>query len=423
MDRAALEGIEEFEWRRILTLPPMVGTSRCDVPARVPAGGTCKPKVHALEHSYRRLTLRSATGTARRARPYLCGADPGCALRMAAPALELGTSGRLPYFPGMNVFVTGGAGYIGSVCVEELLNAGHQVTVYDNLTEGHRSAVDSRAKFILAETGTPGNLAQVVTSTSPEAILHFAANALVGESMANPGKYFQNNVCNGLQLLEAAVRAKVKKFVFSSTCATYGPPERLPITEDLPQRPINPYGESKLMFERMLHWYREIHRLEFVAFRYFNAAGASERFGEHHRIETHLIPNVLKVPLGQLPRCEIFGTDYPTPDGTCIRDYIHIIDLAQAHILAIAPGKSGFFNLGNGDGYSVRQVIQTCEQVTGKKIAAIEKPRRAGDPPKLVAGSEKAIRELGWKPKYPRLIDIVSTAWNWHKKNPNGYPD
>jgi UDP-glucose 4-epimerase len=323
----------------------------------------------------------------------------------------------------MNVFVTGGAGYIGSVCVEELLNAGHEVTVYDDLSEGHRSAVDPRAKFILAQTGPQGNLARSLATATPEAILHFAANALVGESMANPCKYFQNNVCNGLQLLEAAVQAKVQKFVFSSTCATYGPPERLPITEDLPQRPINPYGESKLMFERMLHWYREIHGLEFVAFRYFNAAGASEHFGEHHRIETHLIPNVLKVPLGQLPHCEIFGTDYPTPDGTCIRDYIHIIDLAQAHILALAPGKSGFFNLGNGDGYSVRQVIQTCEQVTGKKIPAIEKPRRAGDPPRLVAGAEKAVRELGWKPKYPRLIDIVSTAWNWHKKNPNGYSD
>ena len=323
----------------------------------------------------------------------------------------------------MNVFVTGGAGYIGSVCVEELLNAGHQVTVYDNLTEGHRSAVDPRAKFIFAQTGAEGNLSEALDGARPGAILHFAANALVGESMTNPGKYFQNNVCNGLQLLEAAVRTKVKKFVFSSTCATYGPPERLPITEDLPQRPINPYGESKLMFERMLHWYREIHGLDFVAFRYFNAAGASERFGEHHRIETHLIPNVLKVPLGQIAHCEIFGTDYPTPDGTCIRDYIHIIDLAQAHILALAPGKTGFYNLGNGDGYSVRQVIEMCEKVTGKKIPSVEKPRRPGDPPKLVAAAEKAVRELGWKPQYPKLEDIVTSAWNWHKKHPKGYPD
>src|SRR6266403_1924786 len=321
----------------------------------------------------------------------------------------------------MNVFVTGGAGYIGSVCVEELLNAGHQVTVYDNLTEGHRSAVDPRAKLIVAQPEVEGNIAEAVGTTRPEAILHFAASALVGESMTNPGKYFHNNVCNGLKLLEAAVAAKVKKFVFSSTCATYGPPDRVPMTEDLPQRPINPYGESKLMFERMLHWYRELHGLEFVAFRYFNAAGASQKLGEHHRVETHLIPNVLKVPLGQAKTCEIYGIDYPTPDGTCIRDYIHIIDLAQAHILALAPGKQGFYNLGNGDGYSVRQVIKTCEAVTGKAIPALEKPRRAGDPPKLVASAEKAMRELNWKPKYPKLADIVSTAWAWHKKHPQGY--
>jgi UDP-glucose 4-epimerase len=195
------------------------------------------------------------------------------------------------------------------------------------------------------------------------------------------------------------------------------------MTEDLPQRPINPYGESKLMFERMLHWYRELKGLEFVAFRYFNAAGASGRFGEHHRIETHLIPNVLKVALGQKTHCEIYGTDYPTPDGTCIRDYIHIADLAQAHIRALDPGKQEFYNLGNGDGYSVRQVIQTCEQITGKKIPAQEKPRRPGDPPKLVASAEKAFRELGWKPKFPKLEEIVSTAWAWHKKNPHGYVD
>jgi UDP-glucose 4-epimerase len=323
----------------------------------------------------------------------------------------------------MNVFVTGGAGYIGSVCTEELLDAGHQVTVYDNLTEGHRSAVDTRARFIHGRPEEGDDILKAIRGAEPEAILHFAASALVGESMANPGKYFHNNVSNGLRLLEAAVAAGVKKFVFSSTCATYGPPERVPMTEDLPQRPINPYGESKLMFERMLHWYRELKGLEFVVFRYFNAAGASEKFGEHHRIETHLIPNVLKVPLGQAKQCEIFGADYETPDGTCIRDYIHILDLAQAHMLALAPGKEGFYNLGNGDGYSVRQVIQTCEKVTGQKILALEKPRRPGDPPKLVASAEKAIRELGWKPKFPKLEDIVRTAWAWHKKNPNGYPD
>src|SRR5258707_9491157 len=243
----------------------------------------------------------------------------------------------------MNVLVTGGAGYIGSVCTEELLNAGHVVTVYDNLTEGHRSAVDARARFVLGQPEQKDNLLEAVKEARPEAILHFAASALVGESMTQPGKYFHNNVVNGLSLLDAAVEAGVRKFVFSSTCATYGPPDRVPMTEDLPQRPINPYGESKLMFEKMLLWFEQIHKLEFVAFRYFNAAGASQKFGEHHRIETHLIPNVLKVPLGQAKQCEIYGSDYPTADGTCIRDYIHIIDLAEAHILALAPGKQGFY--------------------------------------------------------------------------------
>ena len=323
----------------------------------------------------------------------------------------------------MNVFVTGGAGYIGSVCVEELLNAGHTVTVFDNLTEGHRSAVDPRAKFVQGSLGDAARIARAVQGAGAEAVLHFAAKALVGESMAKPELYFQNNVSWGLNLLEATRAAGVRKFVFSSTCATYGPPDRLPMTEDLPQRPINPYGESKLMFEKMLQWYHQLHGLEFVAFRYFNAAGASPTFGEHHRVETHLIPNVLKVALGQAPQCQIFGTDYPTPDGTCIRDYIHIVDLAQAHILALQPGKQGFFNLGNGDGYSVRQVIEMCERISGKKIPAIEKPRRPGDPPKLVAGAAKAIKELGWEPQYPKLEDIVISAWRWHQQNPNGYPD
>ena len=244
----------------------------------------------------------------------------------------------------MNVFVTGGAGYIGSVCVEELLDAGHVVTVFDNLSEGHRSAVDPRAKFIRGDLGDRDLVARALVDAQAEAVIHFAAHALVGESMQNPGKYFRNNVANGLNLLDAAVAGRVRKFVFSSTCATYGVPEKMPIDESLPQRPVNPYGESKLMFEKMLLWYQQLHGLEFVAFRYFNAAGASRKFGEHHRIETHLIPNVLKVALGQKPQCEIFGTDYPTPDGTCIRDYIHIVDLAQAHILALTPGRAGFFN-------------------------------------------------------------------------------
>jgi UDP-glucose 4-epimerase len=321
----------------------------------------------------------------------------------------------------MKVFVTGGAGYIGSVCVEELLNAGHEVTVYDNLTEGHRDAVDHRAVFIQGRLSDEAAIKQTVKESKCEVILHFAANALVGESMTNPAKYFRNNVAHGQNLLDAAVAADVHKVVFSSTCATYGPPDKIPMSEDLPQRPINPYGESKLMFEKMLHWYQEIHGLEFVAFRYFNAAGASTQFGEHHRIETHLIPNVLKVPLGQAAQCEIYGTDYPTPDGTCIRDYIHVIDLAQAHILAMPPGKRGFYNLGNGDGYSVRQVIKACEKVCGQSIPVIEKPRRPGDPPRLVAAADKARKELGWKPKFPKLEQIVSTAWQWHKKHPHGY--
>src|SRR5260221_6395842 len=280
----------------------------------------------------------------------------------------------------MNVFVTGGAGYIGSVCAEALLTGGHQVTVYDNLTEGHRSAVDSRAKFIVAKPEVDGEILNAIKTTKPDAIMHFAASALVSESMTNPKKYFHNNFVNALKLADAAVECGVKKFVFSSTCATYGPPDKIPMTENLPQRPINPYGESKLLFEKVLQGYQKIYGLDFIAFRYFNAAGASEKFGEHHRIETHLIPNVLFVALGRKPHCEIFGTDYPTPDGTCIRDYIHIRDLAQAHILGLAPGKTGFFNLGNGDGYSVKQVIQMCEKITGKKIPTVGRPLRAGEP-------------------------------------------
>ena len=319
----------------------------------------------------------------------------------------------------MKVLVTGGAGYIGSVCVEQLCNAGHEVTVFDHLEQGHRAAVDERATFIQGSLAEAEAVRAVVGGA--EAIVHFAAYTLVGESMTNPGKYFRNNVAHGLNLLEAAVAAGVSKFVFSSTCATYGPPERLPMSEDLPQRPISPYGESKLMFEAMLRWHRQVHGLEFVAFRYFNAAGASERFGEDHQPETHLIPNVFRVALGQAAHFEIFGTDYPTPDGTCIRDYIHVVDLADAHVLALAPGKEGFFNLGNGDGYSVREVHHACERVAGGKIPAIERPRRAGDPPRLVASAQKAKAELGWKPKFPKLEQIVSTAWEWHRRHPSGY--
>ena len=323
----------------------------------------------------------------------------------------------------MHLLVTGGAGYIGSICVEQLLDAGHTVTIFDNLSEGHRRAVDPRAQLIVGDLQKDGDIADAMAAARPDAVLHFAANALVGESMENPSKYFRNNVTGGIHLLDAMVACGVKKIVFSSTCATFGPPDRVPIDETLPQRPINPYGESKLIFEKILRWYDEIHGLRFVALRYFNAAGASPRFGEDHRIETHLIPNVLKVALGQKDHVQIFGTDYETPDGTCIRDYIHILDLAQAHMLALGAEKSAFYNLGTGGGTSVREIIATCEKITGKKIAVIEKPRRPGDPPRLIAGSEKVRAELGWKPQFQDVEKIIASAWAWHVKHPNGYGD
>lgn len=323
----------------------------------------------------------------------------------------------------MNIFVTGGAGYIGSVCVEELLNAGHQVTVFDNLTEGHRQAVDPRAQFILGDLAQQESITRALASSKAEAVMHFAANALVGESMTNPSKYFQNNVTGGLHLLQAMVECDVRKIVFSSTCATFGTPERVPIDETLPQKPINPYGESKLMFEQMLRWYDEIHGVKHVALRYFNAAGASKRFGEDHRIETHLIPNILKVALGQKSDVSIFGTDYPTPDGTCIRDYIHILDLAQAHMLALTRTDSAKYNLGTGGGTSVREVIAACRTVTGREIRVIEQPRRPGDPARLIASSEKIHGELGWTPRFQAIEAIIESAWKWHLSHPKGYEE
>jgi UDP-glucose 4-epimerase len=323
----------------------------------------------------------------------------------------------------MKIFVTGGAGYIGSICVEQLLDAEHNVTVFDNFSEGHRRAVDPRAALIVGDLQRECDIHDALEQARPDAVMHFAAHALVGESMENPSKYFRNNVYGGINLLDAAVAVGVKKFVFSSTCATFGPPDRLPIDETLPQRPINPYGESKLMFEKVLRWYDQIHGLKFVALRYFNAAGATERFGEDHRIETHLIPNVLKVALGQKEDVQIFGTDYETPDGTCIRDYIHIVDLAQAHMLALGAKESAYYNLGTGGGTSVREVVATCERVTGKKIPVVEKPRRPGDPARLIAGSDKVQRELGWKPKFQSLDPIIESAWAWHVRHPNGYGD
>lgn len=321
------------------------------------------------------------------------------------------------------ILVTGGAGYIGSICVEELINQGFEVGVFDNLTEGHRAAVDSRAEFFQGDLADRGVLRHTFEAFQPEGVMHFAANALVGESMENPSKYFRNNVCSGINLLDVMVEAGVKQLVFSSTCATFGIPDRMPLDETLPQRPINPYGESKFIFEKVLRWYDEIHELRFVALRYFNAAGASQKFGEDHRIETHLIPNVLKVALGQRESVDILGTDYDTPDGSCIRDYIHIKDLASAHILALGVDHSAYFNLGTGGGTSVKEIIQTCREVTGHDICAREKPRRAGDPPRLIAASDKIRKELGWEPRYQDVRKIIESAWAWHLANPHGYGD
>src|SRR5215212_2161577 len=289
----------------------------------------------------------------------------------------------------MKILVVGGAGYIGSICAEVLLDEGHAVGIFDNLVEGHRAAVDPRATFFPGDLGDAPPIKQTLSQYVPDAVMHFAASALVGESMQNPSKYFRNNVGNGLNLLDAMIEAGVNNLIFSSTCAIFGPPERVPIDETLPMRPINPYGESKLMFERVLRWYNAVHGLKFVALRYFNAAGASSRFGEHHRLETHLIPNVLKVALGEKPHVEIFGTDYDTADGTCIRDYIHILDLARAHILALDAPKSEFYNLGTGGGSSVREVIEAGRKISGCDIPVVEKPRRPGDPPRLIASSQK----------------------------------
>jgi UDP-glucose 4-epimerase len=323
----------------------------------------------------------------------------------------------------VKILVTGGAGYIGSVCVEDLLNRGHNVTVFDNLTEGHKKAIDRRANFVQGDLADKPALSDLMRTAQPEAVMHFAANALVGESMQNPYKYFYNNVSCGLNLLHAMVEHGVKRFVFSSTCATYGIPETVPIDELVTQKPVNPYGESKLIFEKILRWFDEIHGVTFASLRYFNAAGATEAFGEDHRIETHLIPCVLQVPLGKREHAQIFGTDYPTPDGSCIRDYIHVTDLAQAHALALEVKKSDFFNLGIGGGVSVLEVIDACKKVTGKDIAVVKQSRRPGDPPRLIASAGKAQEVLGWRPKFDRIEDIVSSAWNWHVRHPAGYGD
>ena len=326
----------------------------------------------------------------------------------------------------MNVFVTGGAGYIGSHVVRLLLEAGHRVRVYDNLAEGHAAAVPE-------ETLVRGDLmdAQRLVEALDEGfdcVMHFAAHCYVGESMINPEKYYATNVVAGLRLLTAMRRTGVRRIVFSSSAATYGEPEQIPITEEHPQNPINAYGQTKLDFEHALGFYAGAYGLGYASLRYFNAAGAAPdgAIGEDHDPETHLVPIVLQVALGQRKSVQIFGTDYPTRDGTCVRDYIHVCDLAQAHILAmerIEPGKGCWYNLGNGNGYTVREVIDVARKVTGRKIPAEAGPRRPGDPPELVASSAKIMRELGWKPQYPDLETIVETAWRWHEAHPDGYGD
>jgi UDP-glucose 4-epimerase len=326
----------------------------------------------------------------------------------------------------MKVLVTGGAGYIGSVVTEELLKDGSEVVVYDNLCKGHREAVVSGAEFVQADLADAATLRNTLSSYGPEAVIHMAADSLVGESCADPAKYYRNNVLNGLTLLDTMRESNVGQIVFSSTAATYGEPETQPIDETAPNNPTNPYGATKLAFEQAMRWYRDAYDLRFASLRYFNAAGASEKCGEDHEEETHLIPIALQVAAGKREFVEVYGDDYPTPDGTCVRDYVHVIDLARAHILALKSLKQGepgrIYNLGcGGDGYSVNQVLETARQVTGKDIPARVGARRAGDPAVLIASSEKIRHELGWKPEFQDLGMIIESAWKWMQQNPNGY--
>ena len=323
----------------------------------------------------------------------------------------------------MNVLVTGGAGYIGSVVAEELIRRGDSVMVFDNLSQGHGAAVHPQASFVHGDLADTGALAQLFEANRFEAIMHFASNTLVGESMLRPFDYLGDNVRNGLNLLEQAITHGASRFILSSTANLFDQPKQLPIDEGEQIIPGSPYGESKYILERVLAWLDRALGMRYAALRYFNAAGASPERGEDHDPETHLIPLVLQVALGQRDQIEIYGTDYPTRDGTCVRDYIHVIDLAQAHILALDALDRGSrtYNLGNGQGYTVREVIETARQVTGHPIPAIEGPRRPGDPAALVASSDKIRRELGWQPRYPDLHDIVASAWAWHQVHPNGY--
>jgi UDP-glucose 4-epimerase len=323
----------------------------------------------------------------------------------------------------MNIFVTGGAGYIGSATADALIKAGHNVTVYDSLVTGHSEAVPARAAFIQGDLADSHSLALALTSQKFDAVMHFAAFIEAGESMKDPGKFFRNNLVNSLSLMDMAVRAGVKRFVLSSTAAVYQSSEE-PLSEESPLGPTNTYGYTKLAVEQSLDWYRQIHGLHFAALRYFNACGARPGHGEAHQPESHLIPRVIQVALGQAEAAYIFGTDYPTPDGTCIRDYIHILDLVSAHLLALqALGEHDklVYNIGSGNGYSVREVIEATKQVSGVDIKVVEGPRRPGDPARLVASSDKIRRELGWMPQHDNLHDILGSAWEWHKNNPKGY--
>ena len=327
----------------------------------------------------------------------------------------------------MKIVVTGGAGYIGSHAVKALLKSGHEVIVFDNLSKGHRAAV-SGAELIEGDLSDQLVLTRIMRDQCIEAVMHFAALAQVGESVQQPAIYYATNVVGTYNLLEAMRTAGVNRLVFSSTTATFGAPETMPIHEGLPQQPINPYGFTKLVVERMLDDYARAYGLGFAALRYFNAAGASEDgdIGEDHSPESHLIPLVLQVALGKRASISVFGTDYPTPDGTCIRDYVHVDDLAAAHLLALEqlqPGKGLKLNLGIGRGYSVREVIDACRKVTGHPIPETVSPRRPGDPPELVADSRLAQQTLAWKPKYDSLERIVETAWKWHQAHPDGYEE
>ena len=325
----------------------------------------------------------------------------------------------------MNIFVTGGAGYIGSATAEALLKAGHSVTVYDSLSSGHRAAVPAGARFIHANLSDVEKVKSVLAESAFDAVMHFAAFIEAGESMKEPGRFFANNFVNSLHLIEAAVQAGVRRFVLSSTAAVYQSSEE-PLSEDSPLGPTNVYGQTKLMVEQALEWYRQIHGLHFAALRYFNACGALPGRGEAHQPESHLIPRVLSVPLGKLDKVNVNGTDYDTPDGTCIRDYIHLADLVSAHLIALDAlgGRDRLvYNLGSGHGYSVKEVIETARAVTKHGIPVVESPRRAGDPARLVASPEKIRRELGWTPKHDDLREILSSAWEWHKSHPNGYEE